>query len=157
MSSKRAQIQWVNDQIAFYLSQEVQSHHVFDEMLERIERADEMIISSFAMNENYVRRIIRNRHLIKHITLVLDFTVSSRHAANTQFAAQNADRVLLTNNHSKTIYMRRGSDSLLAVLSNNATNNQRFEVGLIFRNHPVIDSYVQATGIMFESSVQWTS
>jgi hypothetical protein len=157
MSSKKTQICWANDQVAFYLSPDVQSHHVFDVMLENIERADEIIISSFAINENYVRRLIRNRDLLAHITLILDFTVASRNPANTQFAAMNVDNLLLTTNHSKTIYMRRNSTELLAIMSNNATNNQRFECGCIFRNHPAIGIYKQNMSILQATAAPWMS
>lgn len=155
MSSKTLQICWANDQVAFYLSPEVQSHHVFDLMLATIERADELVISSFAINETYVRRMIRNRHRINRILLFLDFTVASRNPANTQFAAMNVDSLLLTTNHSKTIYMRHGHNELLAIMSNNATNNQRFEAGCIFRNHPVIQHYKSQIDIMKQVAVPW--
>ncbi len=155
MSSTKNQICWANDQVAFFLSEKIQSHHVFDLMLETLERADETIISSFAITENYVRRIIRNRDRLHSISLFLDFTVASRNPANTEFASRNVDRVLLTANHSKTIYMRSGGDQMLAIMSNNATSNQRYESGCIFRNHPVIEIYLEKLNEMKERAVRW--
>jgi hypothetical protein len=155
MSSTKTQICWANDQVAFYLSPEIQSHHVFALMLDTLKRADETIISSFAITEGWVRRLIRYRQHLGDITLFLDFTVATRNPSNTNFAALNVDRVLLTNNHSKIIYMRSGLNEMLAVMSNNATNNQRYESGSIFKNHPVIDIYKKQLVTMKQQSAQW--
>lgn len=114
-----------------YLNQEVQSHNVFDYMLDRLEGADRMTISSFAITEAYVRRIIRNRERIGHIDLILDFTIASRNPRITMYAAQNVDNLYLCNNHSKVIYLENGLQCMAAVMSNNATNNHRFESGII--------------------------
>lgn len=156
MLSKQTQISWVNDNLAFYLSKEVQSHHVFENMLEHIERADELIISSFAINEQWIRRLIRYRDVIKHITLILDFTFASRNPAIANFAAANCDLLLLTANHSKTIFLRRNTDQMLAVMSNNATSNQRYESGVIMRNMPAIDIYCESLPQLKINAVVWT-
>ncbi len=135
----------------------MQSHHVFDEMLEVIKRADETFISSFAINEAYVRRIIRNRDVLGHVTLVLDFTVASRHARKTNYAGHNVDQLLLTNNHSKIIYMANHLDKVLSISSNNATNNQRYECGLLLRNHPAIDDFLYQINKMKHLAAPWTT
>lgn len=156
MSLTKTQISWSNDdQQAFFLSPTVQSHHVFDAVLDKLQRADEMIISSFAVNENYIRRIIRNRHRIDHITLILDFTVASRNPAITDFASQNVDSVLLTANHSKTIYIRNKQLELLAVMSNNATNNQRYEAGIVVSDPSIINAYKQTINELKQNAVRW--
>jgi len=151
------QIYWSNDQTAFYLSQVVQSHHVFDLMLNTIERADELIVSSFAITETFIRRLVYARNRIKQITLILDFTIASRNPAMICFAAEHADRLLLTNNHSKTIYLRDSRLEMLAVMSNNATNNQRFESGIILKNHPVIGLYRPLITQTIEQAAPWIS
>lgn len=156
MSLPQNQICWSDDQTAFYLSRLVQSHHVFDLMLKTIERADELIVSSFAITETFIRRLIHNRQKLDDITLILDFTIASRNAAMTCFAAEHADRLLLTNNHSKTIYMRNGSAEILAVMSNNATNNQRFESGIILKNHPIISMYSPLIRETIDQAAPWT-
>ncbi|HMM12475.1 MAG TPA: hypothetical protein PKE03_10315 [Bacteroidales bacterium] len=155
MSLAQTQICWSDDQFAIYLSPSVQSHHVFDAMLEKLERADEMIISSFATNEQYIRRIIRNRPRIGHITLILDFTVASRNPGNTDFASMNVDELLLTSNHSKLIYMRRDSAEMIALMSNNATNNQRYEAGIIVCNHQIITLYKQRINQLKQLCIRW--
>jgi hypothetical protein len=157
MSSKKTQIYWANDQVAFYLSPEVQSHHVFALMLDILKRADETIISSFAITEIWVRMLIRKKLQLGHISVFLDYTVASRNPANTHFAAQNIDELLLTNNHSKSIYMRNHSDEMLAIMSNNATSNHRYESGCIFKNHPVIEIYKKELQTMKQQSAPWMS
>jgi hypothetical protein len=116
-----------------YLNRQVQSHTVFDYMIEKLGHVDRMVISSFAITEAYIRRIIRNRKRIGHITLILDFTIASRNPRITLFAAKNVDELYLVNNHSKIIYAEGNGNKMAAVMSNNATNNYRFESGIIIR------------------------
>jgi hypothetical protein len=154
---KPNQIIWSDPQTAFFLSNQVASHHVFDFIINEMKSADSMIISSFAITDQYVRRLIRNSGRISRITLFLDFTIASRNARVTQFAASNVAELFLTNNHSKTIYAKNNDTEMLAVISNNATNNLRYESGIIFRNHPIIPQFLQQFETMQTDSVQWKS
>jgi hypothetical protein len=134
-----------------YLNQQVQSHNVFDFLLDKGGRADEVIISSFAITEAYVRRIIRNRHRIGRVFLFLDFTIASRNPRITLYAAHNVDRLYLANNHSKFIYVKSGVQ-YLAIMSNNATNNHRFESGIILSDPVFIAEFLkQIEGMKTES------
>jgi len=151
------QITWSDPQTAFFLSNQVASHHVFDFIINEMKRADELIISSFAITDQYVRRLIRNSVRISRITLFLDFPIASRNARVTQFAASNVAELYLTNNHSKTIYAKNSGTEMLAVISNNATNNLRFESGIIFRDHALIPQFLQQYETMKTDSVQWKS
>ena len=125
-----------------YLNEEVQSHNVFDYLLDKCGRADKVIVGSFAITEAYVRRIIRNSHRIGNIELFLDFTIASRNPRTTLFASHNVNRLYLTNNHSKFIYMRSGQE-YLAIMSNNATNNHRYESGIILSDAVFISEYLK--------------
>jgi len=120
-----------HDGFALYINKQVQSHNVFDYMLDRAGVAELMILSSFAITEAYVRRIIKNRHRIQNIELILDFTIASRNPRITLFADRNVDALYLVNNHSKIIYVESGGECMAAVMSNNATNNHRYESGII--------------------------
>ena len=145
---------WVNG-IAPFLSNQVQFQDVFDFMLDECERADKMVISSFAITEALVRRIIRNRHRIDHLTLFLDFTIASRNPRMTMFAAKNVDQLYLTNNHSKTIYISSNGKEYLAVMSNNATNNHRYESGLVINSREVISHFREQYNQLKNDSVKW--
>lgn len=151
---EKNQIIWADPFTAFFLSKQVASHHVFDFILNEIKRADEMIISSFAITDDYVRRLIRNRESISMLTLILDFTVASRNPRITDFAARNCEELYLTNNHSKTIYAKNKETEILAVVSNNTTKNRRYESGIIFKNHEVIPAFIQQYEQMKNDSVQ---
>ena len=151
------QISWANNNVAFFLSKNVASHHIFDFIIDEMKRADNMIISSFAITDQYVRRLIRNQERISRITLFLDFTIASRNARVTQFAALNVAELFLTNNHSKTIYEKNANTEMLAVMSNNATNNLRYESGIIFRDHDLIPQFLTQYETMQSDSVQWKS
>ena len=139
---RQKKITEINSGFGLYLNQQVQSHDVFDYLLDKVERADKMIIGSFAVTEAYVRRIIRNRERIGDITLFLDFTIGSRNPRVTHYAAHNVDRLFLTNNHSKFIYTSGSGMEYLAIMSNNATNNHRYESGIILSDSVFISEFL---------------
>ena len=112
-----------------------------------------MVISSFAITEAYIRRIIRNRNRIGHITLFLDFTIATRNPRLTFFASSNVDELYLTNNHSKLIYVSGDNISRLALMSNNATNNHRFESGVILSNPNIVKYFADQITEMKNDSV----
>ena len=147
------ELSWNND-IAVKLSQDVQSHDVFDFILDKCERADKMIIGSFAMNEAYVRRLIKNRQRISSVEVFLDLTVADRSPANTIYISENVDALYLTNNHSKFIYCR-GKVEMLAVMSNNATNNHRYEFQVIIRDRLAIADFLQQYEQMKSESLHY--
>ncbi len=148
-------IEWIDNKLGLYLSQDIQAHHVFDFMIQELAGDLKIIVSSFAITEPWVRRLIRSRDRVNHITLFLDFTVASRKPRNTDYAARNVDELFLTNNHSKTIYMENGNDRILAMMSNNATNNRRFESGVLFKNHQAIELYLNYIELMKLECVKW--
>lgn len=112
-----------------------------------------MIVSSFAITEAYVRRIVRNRHRIAEIELLLDFTIASRNPRVTNYAAHNVDRLYLTNDHAKFIYIEKGNQKYVAGMSNNATNNHRFEFGFILSDMELIAEFAIAIEEMKKQSV----
>lgn len=146
-------VSWNND-IGIRLSRDVQSHDVFDYILEQCGRADKLIIGSFAMNEAYVRRIIRNRKRIAHIEVFLDLTVADRSPGNTIYVASNVDELYLVNNHSKFIY-GKGQTEILAAMSNNATNNHRFEIQVLTKNKDAIRSFLEQYEQMKQDSLRY--
>ena len=141
--------------IGFYCSQDIQSHDVFDHLLEKMGGADYMLISSFAITEAYIRRIIRNRDIIKNIELILDFTIATRNPRIVMYADHNVDGVFLANNHSKVIYVEKGGKSMVAVMSNNATNNYRFESGIIITDDLVARKFVEQINEMKGRSIRY--
>ena len=128
--------------VSWYLTDQVQSHDVFDFLLKKVKRADKMIIGSFAITEAYVRRIIRNRNRIGEVELLLDFTIASRNPRIMLFAENNVDELYLTNNHSKFIYVNGSGQQYVAIMSNNATNNHRFESGVILSDPEFIADFL---------------
>jgi len=155
MNSKNSESICECDGFAMYLNQQVQSHNVFDYLLERAGHAERMIISSFAITEAYVRRIIRNREHIDKIDLILDFTIASRNPRITMYAAQNVDNLYLVNNHSKIIYVESRGQSMAAVMSNNATNNHRFESGVIISDSSKAQTFGEAFELVIQQAVRY--
>lgn len=149
------ELSWNND-TAVKLSQDVQSHDMFDFILDECERADKMIIGSFAMNEAYVRRIIRNRERISSIEVFLDLTVADRSPSSTIYISENVDALYLVNNHSKFIYCH-GVKEMLAVMSNNATNNHRFEIQVIIQDKQVIGDFLEQYEQMKTESLRYAT
>jgi hypothetical protein len=152
---KKQKLRWLNSGTAPFLSKEIQSHDVFDFMLNELKRADKVVISSFAITEAYIRRLIKNSKRIGHVTLFLDVTIGTRNPRLTAYASMNVNELYLLNNHSKTIYMYSQEKELLAVMSNNATNNHRFESGIVFSEPEIIKQFVQQYELMKAESCEY--
>ena len=139
----------VREDTLVYVSNRINSHDIFDYLIDKCEGADRLFVSSFAISETYIRRFIKNRYRINHRTLLLDFTVGTRQSRNTYFASKNVDELYLTNNHSKIILIE---NKAVAIMSNNATDNSRFESGLVSFNTELISEYSNLVELMKNSS-----
>ncbi len=135
----------VNDDTLIYVNNSINNHDIFDYLIEKCNGADRLFISSFAITDSYIRRFIKNRYRINHITLVLDFTVATRKSRNTFFASLNVDELRLANNHSKIILI---DNKAVAIMSNNATKNSRYECGFISFDTNVIKQYSALVELM---------
>jgi hypothetical protein len=102
------------------------------------ERADELIVCSFAMAEGFVRRLIKEKSRIGKLTVILDFTIATRNRANMLFIANNTDELYLTNTHAKLFYIKNENKKVVAALSANATMNYRYECGIVTENEEMV-------------------
>ncbi len=152
MSNK---IAWLDDEFAPFLDK-VQSHHVFDFCLANIEYADETIISSFAINEAFVRRLVRNRNQLGKLSIIWDSTMATRNPKILLFLANNVDAIYLVANHSKMISMKRSDKHIVSVSSINTTGNYRYEGGLITANETLTNYYHSELQKVIKNSIKWT-
>ena len=132
-----------------YVNDSLNSHDIFDYMIDQCNGADRLFVSSFAITETYIRRFIKNRHRINHITLLLDFTVATRQSRGTYYASRNVDELYLANNHSKIILIE---NKAVAIMSNNATDNSRFESGLVSFNPEMVHKYSELIERMLQTA-----
>lgn len=151
-----AKISWLKDGFAPFLDK-VQSHHVFDFCLDYVGRADECIISSFAINEAFVRRLIKNRDHIGKTVLIWDSNMAAKNIEKLLFAAKNTDKLLLANNHSKVLYMASAEKQCVAVSSVNTTGNYRYEGGFITSDVDLVNFYKSKLDNIIENSNPWTN
>ncbi len=149
-------IDWLNDGFAPFLDK-VQSHHVFDFCLNYVGRADETIISSFAINEGFVRRLIKNRVRLGNLTVIWDSNMAVQNIGKLLFAAKNTDALLLANNHSKVIYMANSNKQCVAVSSVNTTGNYRYEGGFITTDADLVKFYKLKLENIIDESNPWTN
>lgn len=149
----KPKIQWQCDGFAPFLDK-VQSHHVFNFCLDYVKRADTTVISSFAINEAFVRRLIKNRDKLGHLTVIWDTTMATRNIKTLLFLARNVDAVHLVANHSKMIWMQ-GQNECVAVSSVNTTGNYRNEGGLITNHQVLVNFYQEHLNKIIEDSLQW--
>lgn len=110
---------------------------IVNTLLGKVDRADKLIICSFAIAEAFARKLLRERSKIAHLTLILDFTIAKRHRSNLLFLEQVADQIYLCNTHAKLVLLESKDLSGVAVMSANATMNLRYECGFIStdKNH----------------------
>lgn len=148
-------IAWINDEFAPFLNK-VQSHHVFDFCLSNIKYADETIISSFAINEAFVRRLFKHRDKLGKLTIIWDSTMATRSPKILLFLAQNADAIYIVPNHSKMISMKRTGKHIVSASSINTTGNYRYEGGIITTNKQLVDYYHSELNNIINDSVKWT-
>lgn len=148
-------ISWLKDGFAPFLDK-VQSHHVFNFCLDYVERADECIISSFAINEGFVRRLIKNRDRLGNLTVIWDSNMAIQNIGKLLFAAKNTDSLYLANNHSKVLYMANAEKQCVAVSSVNTTGNYRYEGGFITTDSDLVNFYKSKIDNLILDSKPWT-
>jgi len=149
-------INWLNNEFAPFL-EKVQSHHIFDFCLAYVERADECILSSFAINEGFVRRLIKNRGLLGNLSVIWDSNMAAQNIGKLLFTAKNTNALYLANNHSKVLYMANKNKQCVAVSSVNTTGNYRYEGGFITINPELVDFYKQKLDLLILDSKPWTN
>ncbi len=152
MSNK---IAWLDDEFAPFLDK-VQSHHVFDFCLANVEYADETIISSFAINEAFVRRLVKHRNKLGFLSIIWDTTMATRNPKTLLFLANNADAVYLLPNHSKMISMRNATAHVISCSSVNTTGNYRYEGGIITTNKKLTNYYYKELQEALRNGLKWT-
>jgi hypothetical protein len=112
---------------------------VIQRMLDKAERADELIICSFAMSDVIVKRLIRERDRIGKLTVILDSTIATRKRANMLFIAKNVDELYICDTHAKLVFVERDGFSSVCALSANSTMNYRYESGIITDDKNVVN------------------
>lgn len=153
-SLDKEKIQWLTDDFAPFLDT-VQSHHVFDFCLRDVDYANETIISSFAINEAFVRRLVKNRKRLGRLIIIWDTTMATRNISTLLFLNKQADAIYLTPNHSKIISMQCDSKNVVAVSSVNTTGNYRVEGGLVTSESSLVHFYHSQLIKIINSSGRW--
>jgi len=115
------------------------SRDVFERMIDKTQRADEVIVCSFAVDENFLRRLTKAREKIGKLTLILDFTLARRNRTRLIRAAELADELYCGNTHAKLFLIRSAEYSAVCALSANATTNYRYECGTILADRESIE------------------
>lgn len=144
----------LDSQTAVYFSRNVESHDVLTYIMSRIGKADKLFISSFAVSDNFNRKIANIRKDVGELIVLLDFTIATRKKANTIFIANMSDQLFLTRNHSKVI-ASLGSQKAIAIISNNATENHRVESGFISFNPDFVNAYEKIIYKELKNAAPW--
>lgn len=151
-----SKIKWIKDGFAPFL-EKVQSHHVFNFCMDYVERADVCIISSFAINEGFVRRLIKNKESLGQITMLWDANMAQSNIKNLLFLTKNIHALYLNSNHSKVMYMANKSRQCVAVSSVNTTGNYRYEGGFITSDPILVNYYKTQLDEIISTSTKWTN
>ncbi|MDR1984088.1 MAG: hypothetical protein LBQ28_04625 [Prevotellaceae bacterium] len=127
---------------------------IVNTLISKVERADKLTICSFAVAEAFARKLLRERSKIKHLTLMLDFTIAKRHRSNLLFLEQVADEIYLCNTHAKLVLLESPDVSGVAVMSANATMNLRYECGFISYEKNLIDTVINDLNNMKQNAIR---
>jgi hypothetical protein len=112
-------------------------------MLDKAVTADELTICSFAMSEVILKRLIKERHRIKKLTIIIDTTIATRNRANMLFIAKNIDELYICDTHAKLILIENKFHSSVCALSANSTMNYRYECGIMTDNNELVNKAKQ--------------
>jgi 6-pyruvoyl-tetrahydropterin synthase len=129
-----------------------ESIDVLINMLGYTGRAD-VIISSFAISDYFICRLSELRNRIKHLTVILDFSVLNN-SSLFMFLENIADKVFFTNNHSKVI-LCRSYRSAVSVMSCNATHNDKNEAGIITTEPNLVNFFSDKITKVIKEAAEW--
>lgn len=131
-----------------------QIYHLIKDLLIQTGPAS-LFISSYSINEEFLRFLIRNRSIlqIRHITLLLDFKSIAKGLHLAKFAGEVADLVLLGSNHSKVILIENDQWQVSVVTSQNLTRGNRIESSIICTEPAVFQALDSSLSDVFKHCI----
>ncbi|WP_206113211.1 hypothetical protein [Sodaliphilus pleomorphus] len=127
-----------NTPLQAYFDNRLQLADVIDQVLRQIGPAD-LVISTFSTSDAFIRRLhrLKNEGLVKSCSLFLDLKASRKTVLLAGFIKSVFDAVFLCENHSKVVLLKNDSHHVTIVTSQNQTQGNRMECGIITTNNDI--------------------
>ena len=116
----------------------------------------QMIITSFSMSEEFIRKIYRFKETgrILGVTVVIDHKASAKVSKLLNFAGNVFDTVLLRSNHSKVVLLWNDHSQVAIITSQNLTRGNRQESTVITTDLQVYLDLAQDVAAITDNAVQ---
>lgn len=116
----------------------------------------QMIITSFSMSEEFIRKIYRFKEAgrIQGVTVVIDHKASAKVSKLLNFAGNVFDTVLLGSNHSKVVLLWNNHFQVAIITSQNLTRGNRQESTVITTDLQVYLNLAQDVVAITDNAVQ---
>ena len=116
----------------------------------------QMIITSFSMSEEFIRKIYRFKETgrILGVTVVIDHKASAKVSKLLNFAGNVFDTVLLGSNHSKVVLLWNDHSQVAIITSQNLTRGNRQESTVITTDLQVYLDLAQDVVAITDNAVQ---
>lgn len=116
----------------------------------------QMIITSFSMSEEFIRKIYRFKEAgrIQGVTVIIDHKASAKVSKLLNFAGNVFDTVLLGSNHSKVVLLWNDHSQISIITSQNLTRGNRQESTVITTDLQVFLDLAQDVAAITDNAVQ---
>lgn len=136
-----------------FLTDTVQQGDLVERVIEEIGGSISIMQTSFSIAEEYLRRIflLKDKHDIRHLSIILDFKATKKTMMIWHFLNQVANEVHLCNNHSKVILITNDRDCVSIITSQNLTRGNRYESTLVTTDKSVYNQLASQMQMMIET------
>lgn len=116
----------------------------------------QMIITSFSMSEEFIRKIYRFKEAgrIQGVTVIIDHKASAKVSKLLNFAGNVFDAVYLGRNHSKVVLLWNTHSQIAIITSQNLTRGNRQESTVITTDLQVYLDLAQDVAAITDNAVQ---
>lgn len=143
------------NQIQAFYTDKFQLFDIMDVILSQLPYCDRLIMTSFSISEEFIRKVVRFKTIYKigRIELILDSKAATKVQKLNLFIKNTFDEVFLTKNHGKIILF--DSDPRVSICtSQNQTRGNRKESHLVTTSIDCFESFLKAVEEMKSTSIR---
>ena len=123
----------------------LQLHHVLEHCLVDIGGAADVVITTFSISEEFIRKmfVLKKRNLIRKATLVADRKAMRKLLNLLHFVNNTFDEVYLCDTHAKVLLLTTATHQVSITTSQNQTRGNRYEAGIISTDPSIYAYYTE--------------
>lgn len=143
------------NQIQAFYTDKFQLFDIIEVILSQLSKCSEIVITSFSISEEFLRKIyrFREKYQPEKMILFLDTKAAAKVQKLNLFLKNSFDEIWLTNNHGKVVLFN--SSSLVSICtSQNQTRGNRKESHIITTCNDVFMSFYDSVNEMKKTAIQ---